>query len=88
MEERQFDVGIRVLTHNARGVLARVASAFAEEDCNIQSVHMDNEQGAYTALNFILQVRDRMQLARAMRAVRRVQEVVRIGRIKGDDRAS
>ena len=49
---------------------------------------MDNEQGAYTALNFILQVRDRMQLARVMRAVRRVQEVVRIGRIKGDDRAS
>ena len=88
MEERQFDVGIRVLTHNARGVLARVASAFAEEDCNIQSVHMDHEQGAYTALNFILQVRDRMQLARVMRAVRRVQEVVRIGRIKGDDRAS
>ncbi|GAB1426521.1 hypothetical protein MASR2M16_37550 [Thauera terpenica] len=88
MEERQFDVGIRVLTRNARGVLARVASAIAEEDCNIQSVHMDNEQGAYTALNFILQVRDRMQLARVMRAVRRVQEVVRIGRIKGDDRAS
>ena len=71
-----------------QGVLARVASAIAEEDCNIQSVHMDNEQGAYTALNFILQVRDRMQLARVMRAVRRVQEVVRIGRIKGDDRAS
>ena len=72
----------------APGAVSGMASAIAEEDCNIQSVHMDNEQGAYTALNFILQVRDRMQLARVMRAVRRVQEVVRIGRIKGDDRAS
>ena len=87
VDDRLFDVGIRVLSHNARGVLARVASAIAEEDCNIQSVHMDNEQGAYTALSFILQVRDRMQLARVMRAVRRIQEVVRIGRIKGDERS-
>ncbi|CAH1746401.1 bifunctional (p)ppGpp synthase/hydrolase SpoT [Thauera humireducens] len=87
-DDRLFDVGIRVLTRNARGVLARVASAIAEEDCNIQSVHMDNEQGAYTALNFTLQVRDRMHLARVMRAVRRVQEVVRIGRVKGDGRAA
>ncbi|MFT3760065.1 RelA/SpoT family protein [Thauera sp.] len=86
-DDRLFDVGIRVLTRNARGVLARVASAIAEEDCNIQSVHMDNEQGAYTALNFTLQVRDRMHLARVMRSVRRVQEVVRIGRAKGDGRA-
>ncbi|WP_341648110.1 bifunctional (p)ppGpp synthetase/guanosine-3',5'-bis(diphosphate) 3'-pyrophosphohydrolase [Thauera humireducens] len=87
-DDRLFDVGIRVLTRNARGVLARVASAIAEEDCNIQSVHMDNEQGAYTALNFTLQVRDRMHLARVMRAVRRVQEVVRIGRVKGDGRTA
>lgn len=87
-DDRLFDVGIRVLTRNARGVLARVASAIAEEDCNIQSVHMDNEQGAYTALNLTLQVRDRMHLARVMRGVRRVPDVVRIGRVKGDGRAA
>ncbi len=87
-DDRLFDVGIRVLTRNARGVLARVASAIAEEECNIQSVSMDSEQGAYTALNFTVQVRDRMHLARVMRGVRRVQEVVRIGRVKGDGRAS
>ena len=84
--ERMFDVGIRVLTRNARGVLARVASAIAEEECNIQSVNMDSEQGAYTALGFTVQVQDRMHLARVMRAVRRVPEVVRIGRVKGDER--
>ncbi|PKO57677.1 MAG: guanosine-3',5'-bis(diphosphate) 3'-pyrophosphohydrolase, partial [Betaproteobacteria bacterium HGW-Betaproteobacteria-19] len=86
-EERLFDVTIRVLTKNARGVLARVASAIAEEDCNIQSVNMDSEQGAYTALNLTVQVHDRMHLARVMRGVRRVPEVVRIGRVKADGRA-
>ncbi|MCK6408221.1 bifunctional (p)ppGpp synthetase/guanosine-3',5'-bis(diphosphate) 3'-pyrophosphohydrolase [Thauera sp.] len=86
VDERLFDVGIRVLSHNARGVLARVASAIAEEDCNIQSVSMDGGQGDYTALNFTVQVRDRMHLARVMRGVRRVPEVVRIGRVKADGR--
>ena len=86
VDERLFDVGIRVLSRNARGVLARVASAIAEEDCNIQSVSMESEQGDYTALNFVVQVHDRMHLARVMRAVRRVQEVVRIGRVKADGR--
>ncbi len=85
-DERLFDVAIRVLSRNSRGVLARVASAIAEEDCNIQSVSMDSEQGTYTALHFILQVRDRMHLAKVMRAVRRQPEVVRIGRVKGDGR--
>jgi guanosine-3',5'-bis(diphosphate) 3'-pyrophosphohydrolase len=86
VDERLFDVGIRVLSRNSRGVLARVASAIAEEDCNIQSVSMESEQGDYTALSFTVQVHDRMHLARVMRAVRRVQEVVRIGRVKADGR--
>jgi guanosine-3',5'-bis(diphosphate) 3'-pyrophosphohydrolase len=86
VDDRLFDVGIRVLSRNARGVLARVASAIAEEDCNIQSVSMESEQGDYTALSFTVQVHDRMHLARVMRAVRRVQEVVRIGRLKADGR--
>ncbi|THF61100.1 bifunctional (p)ppGpp synthetase/guanosine-3',5'-bis(diphosphate) 3'-pyrophosphohydrolase [Pseudothauera nasutitermitis] len=87
-EERLFDVTIRVLTKNSRGVLARVAGAVSETDCNIQNLTMDNEQGAYTALNLTLQVRDRMHLAQVMRAVRRVPEVVRIGRLRSDGRAS
>ncbi|NMG75694.1 RelA/SpoT family protein [Aromatoleum diolicum] len=87
-EERLFDVTIRVLTKNVRGVLARVASAIADEDCNIQNVVMDNEQGGlYTAMSLTVQVRDRMHLAHVMRSVRRVPEVVRIGRTKSDVRS-
>jgi len=86
-EERLFDVTIRVLTKNARGVLARIASAISEEDCNIRNVNMDSEQGIYSAINLVLQVHDRVHLARVMRGVRRVPEVVRIGRMKADTRS-
>ncbi len=85
-QDRMFDVTVRILTKEARGVLARVASAISDEDCNIQNVTMDNEQGIYTALNLTIQVRDRMHLASVMRAVRRVPEVMRIGRARSDGR--
>ena len=86
-EERLFDVTIRVLTKNARGVLASIASAISEEDCNIRNINMDSEQGIYNAINLVLQVHDRVHLARVMRGVRRVPEVVRIGRLKADTRS-
>ena len=82
--ERAFDVTLKVITREGRGVLARVASAISEADCNIQNVTMDNEQGVYIALNLTIQVRDRMHLASVMRGVRRVPEVMRIGRIRSD----
>ena len=82
--DRLFDVAIRVMTQNGRGVLARVASAIAEENSNIQNVGMDADQIPYSTLNFTLQVADRIHLAKVLRAVRRVPEVVRIIRAKGD----
>ncbi|AUN93639.1 RelA/SpoT family protein [Pseudazoarcus pumilus] len=81
---RTFDVTLKVITREGRGVLARVASAISEADCNIQNVTMDNEQGVYISLNLTIQARDRMHLASVMRAVRRVPEVMRIGRIRSD----
>lgn len=86
-QDRMFDVTMKILTKEGRGVLARVASAISEEECNIQNVTMDNEQGIYIALNLTLQVRDRMHLASVMRTVRRVPEVMRIGRARSDGRS-
>jgi guanosine-3',5'-bis(diphosphate) 3'-pyrophosphohydrolase len=85
-QDRMFDVTMRILTREGRGVLGRVASAISEAECNIQNVTMDNEQGMYTALNLTIQVRDRMHLATVMRVVRRLPDVVRIGRARSDGR--
>ncbi len=80
--ERTFDVGIRLVAANQRGVLAKVATAISEADSNIDNVSMDEERGVYTAMHFTIQVHNRLHLARVMKSLRRIPEVVRITRIK------
>jgi RelA/SpoT family (p)ppGpp synthetase len=79
---KMFDVGIKVMVANHRGVLAKVASAMAEAGSNIDNVSMDEERDPYTTMHFTLQVANRQHLARVLRALRRIQEVVRIARVK------
>ena len=80
--EKMFDVAIRVVVVNQRGVLAKVASAIAEAGSNIDNVSMDEERSLYTTMHFTLQVANRQHLARVMRALRRIQDVVRISRVR------
>ena len=79
---RTFDTRIRVVAQNAPGVLAKVAGGIAEAGSNILNVNMDEERDACTAIDFILQVTDRVHLARIMRALRHIPEVVRISRVR------
>jgi GTP pyrophosphokinase len=76
--EKMYDVGIRVTAANQRGVLAKVAAAIAEAGSNIENVIMDEERGMYTTMHFTIQVSHRQHLARVMRNLRRVPDVVRI----------
>ena len=80
--ERTFDVGIRLVAANQRGVLAKVATAISEAGSNIDNVSMDEERGVYTAMHFTIQVHNRLHLARVLKSLRRIPEVVRITRIK------
>jgi guanosine-3',5'-bis(diphosphate) 3'-pyrophosphohydrolase len=77
-----FEIGLHVIAHNRRGVLGKVASAMADEDSNIANVSMDDDRGATTSLYFTVQVSHRSHLARILRAVRRIPEVVRVNRLK------
>jgi guanosine-3',5'-bis(diphosphate) 3'-pyrophosphohydrolase len=80
---RQFDVSIKLMVTNQRGVLARVAAAIAEAGSNIDNVGMEGD-GAYTTMTFMLQVRNRHHLAQVMRNLRRTAEVAKISRVKGN----
>jgi guanosine-3',5'-bis(diphosphate) 3'-pyrophosphohydrolase len=80
--DKMFDVCIKVVVVNERGVLAKVAASIAESGSNIDNVNMDEERGVYTSMHFTLQVTNRMHLARVMRGLRRIQEVVRINRVR------
>ncbi len=78
---KPFDVNIKLIVANQRGVLAKAAAAIAEAESNIENAHFTNE-GDYTTLYFTLQVGNRMHLAKVMRSLRKIPEVVRITRVK------
>lgn len=77
-----FPVDIRVDTANRRGVLATVAAAIAEMASNIENVSIEERDGSSSLMNFTLSVRDRKHLANIIRRVRRIENVIRIGRSK------
>ncbi|HEY8856628.1 MAG TPA: bifunctional (p)ppGpp synthetase/guanosine-3',5'-bis(diphosphate) 3'-pyrophosphohydrolase [Rugosibacter sp.] len=74
-----FDVTIRVIVKNARGLLARLAKEIAESNANIIDVSVEDDRDS-TMLYFTVQVTDRIHLARILRALRRVPEVIRLAR--------
>lgn len=79
-----FFVTVRTVSQNVPGVLAKIATAIAENRSNIYNVTSEGEQAMYSAILFTIQVHDRVHLAKVMRSVRRVPEVVRIARLKGN----
>jgi GTP pyrophosphokinase len=80
---RLFEVSIRLVVVNERGVLARVAADIAAAGSNIQNVVVEpDEGGTYTGMDFTLQVSNRIHLARIMRSLRSIPEVARIFRLK------
>ena len=78
--DRLFTSEIRAYVVNRTGVLARVAAAIASADTNIHHVSIEEQEGDASILTFELKVRDRKQLARVMRVVRRLPDVTRVSR--------
>jgi len=80
---KAFEVSIKLVVANQRGVLAKVAAEISSAGSNIQNVAVDPEDGGtYTAMHFTLQVSNRMHLAKIMRGLRRIPEVIRISRVQ------
>jgi GTP pyrophosphokinase len=79
--QRPFDVSIKLLVANQRGVLAKISAAIAEAEANIENINFSHE-GEYTGLHFMLEVNNRLHLASIMRNLRKIPEVVRIIRVK------
>jgi len=77
-----FQAAIQVTVTNQRGVLAKVASEIADAGSNIDSITMDEDRSLYTTMLFVLEVAHRQHLARVMRSLRRLQDVVKIARMR------
>ena len=81
--DSDFPVDLRIEVANQRGVLATIAAAISEAGANIDNVDVEDRDGIHTALRLTVSVRDRRHLARIMRRIRAVEQVVRITRARG-----
>src|SRR5687768_8384125 len=79
---RLFQAAINVTVENQRGVLAKVASEIADAGSNIDSITMGDDRTVFTAMHFVLEVRNRQHLARVMRALRRLPDVKKLARVR------
>ncbi|MBU3735719.1 MAG: bifunctional (p)ppGpp synthetase/guanosine-3',5'-bis(diphosphate) 3'-pyrophosphohydrolase [Methylobacterium sp.] len=86
---RLFKVNLKLAVANQPGVLAKIASGIAEAGSNIDNVGMEeSDDSAYTNMHFTVQVENREHLARLMRGLRKIPEVVRLNRVKGGNHDS
>jgi len=78
--DRLFHVEIKVEVTNKMGVLAQVASAISGTQTNIDRVSLIERDSDSSTLIFELLVQDRMHLARVIRAIRGMPEVLKVTR--------
>jgi RelA/SpoT family (p)ppGpp synthetase len=78
--DRLFSSEIRIEVVNKMGMLAQVAAAIADTQTNIAHVSLTSSDGDTSIINFELQVRDRKQLARVMRIIRNMPDVMKVTR--------
>jgi (p)ppGpp synthase/HD superfamily hydrolase len=77
-----FPLDISLLVQSSRGVLARIAAAIADMEANIENVNIAERDGMHSTISFTVLVQNRKHLARIMKGLRKMEEVVRIQRMK------
>src|SRR3954468_5444653 len=87
--DKLFSSEIRVDVANKMGVLAAVAAAISAGDTNIERVAVEEKDADSSSLVFELRVRNREHLARVVKVIRRMPEVLKVTRtIASHGRAS
>jgi (p)ppGpp synthase/HD superfamily hydrolase len=84
---RFFETEIRVEAANRMGLLAAVSAAISGTQTNITSVNFQHDESETATMTFMIEVSDREHLARVIRTVRRMSDVMRVVRtIAGQNR--
>jgi guanosine-3',5'-bis(diphosphate) 3'-pyrophosphohydrolase len=77
---RLFLSEIRIETVTRMGVLAAVSAAIAGTQTNVSTVSIEQRDAEISVIVFVLEITDRKHLARVMRVVRRMPDVLRVVR--------
>ena len=83
--KKLFSVNLRIIVVDERGMLAKIAATISNADANIDNVSVGISDGSqYSNVNFTVQVHNRVHLATLIRNLRKIQQIVRINRVKGN----
>lgn len=80
---RPFDVNVDLQAVNEKGALATIAATLSDSGANITNLTMSDETAYRKLLHFTIQVTDRVHLARILMALRKLEYVERVTRVKG-----
>ncbi|MDQ6972260.1 MAG: bifunctional (p)ppGpp synthetase/guanosine-3',5'-bis(diphosphate) 3'-pyrophosphohydrolase [Mariprofundaceae bacterium] len=75
-----YSTSLEIRTRNRRGMLALISGEISSFDASIEDLRIHQLAGDMTTLNIIVEVTDRVHLARVMRGLRRLEGVVRVRR--------
>ncbi len=81
--EGGYPVAIDLEVMNRQGVLASVAAVISDLDSNIDAVQIEEKEGMIATIRLVMDVTDRVHLARIMRRLRGLAAVLRIARRRG-----
>lgn len=81
--DQDFSARLQVKLSHEAGAFAEVASAIAENGSNINSVNLNEGSDNVRVAEFIIDVKDRVHLAKIIKTVHRRDKVIKILRQKG-----
>lgn len=80
---KDFVARLQVRMNNVKGAFARSATAIAESGSNINHVNIGEALETSQTIIFLIEVKNRIQLAQVIKAIRRVKDVTKVIRQKG-----
>ena len=78
----EFAVELRVEIENERGIIAKLATAITSKEANIERISTVERDARFSIVNLLLNVRNRIHLARVMKHIRLIKPVSRVARVK------
>ena len=78
---QDFVAALRLELVNKKGTLATVANCISEQGSNIDTIDMQEKDPTLSIINVTLSVKDRVQLARIIKKLRKLENMVRIHRL-------
>ena len=79
--EREFTVELNVELSKHRGIIAVLATRIANEDVSLQKMSVEDDDPRTSTITLMLGVRSRIHLARVMKRIRQIPEVIRVQRM-------